>query len=50
MMQNGLSAGGFAGTATDASRPYVYLNYMLFNESLQFVDGGVWRVSTVAAF
>ena len=50
MMQNGLSAGGFAGTATDATRPYAYLNYMLFNESLQFVDGGAWRVSTAAAF
>ena len=38
MMQNGLSAGGFAGTGTDATRPYAYLNYMLFNESLQFVE------------
>ncbi len=50
MMQNGLSAGGFAGTGTDAARPYAYLNYMLFNESLQFVDGGAWRVGTAAAF
>ena len=50
MMQNGLSAGGFAGTGTDATRPFAYLNYMLFNESLQFVDGGAWRVSTAAAF
>jgi RHS repeat-associated protein len=50
MMQNGLSAGGFAGTGTDATRPYAYLNYMLFNESLQFVDGGAWRVSSAAAF
>ena len=41
---------GFAGTGTDATRPYAYLNYMLFNESLQFVDGGAWRVSTAAAF
>ncbi|MBL7846159.1 MAG: hypothetical protein JNL40_01730 [Cyclobacteriaceae bacterium] len=49
MFQNGLGAGGFLGD-TDPTRPYAYLNYILFDENFLFVDGGAWRVDENGAF
>lgn len=47
--QNGLGAGPFFAD-TDTDRPFAFLNYMLLNESFEFVDGGVWRVGEDGAF
>jgi RHS repeat-associated protein len=47
---NGLP-GILAGTSTDPNtRPYAYLNYMVFDKNFVFMDGGAKRVPAAAGF
>jgi RHS repeat-associated protein len=47
---NALTSAGFMGDGSDDERPFAYLNYILFDESMTLVDAGWQRVVDSAGF
>jgi hypothetical protein len=45
MMANGLLTGQSGDYSNDNAKPKAYINWILFNDELQYVDGGFGRVS-----
>ena len=48
-MQDALGAAAL-GSDTDPDLPYAYLNYLLFDESFNLVDGGAKQVGGAGGF
>jgi RHS repeat-associated protein len=49
-MQGALTSAGFLQDGTETTRPFAYLNYILFNQSMQYVGGAAHRVPLEAGF
>lgn len=47
---NALTSAGFMGDGADTETPFAYINYILFDESMNQVDAGWRRVSEDAGF
>jgi RHS repeat-associated protein len=50
VFNNVMGTPGLINDGTDVTRPFAYLNYILFDENMQWIDAGFKRVTTDAGF
>lgn len=50
LFQNAAGTAGFFGTSTDDTKPYAFLNYILFDKQMQFLDAGAVRADETGMF